>query len=194
MQAKAIWMSALAAAFLGSAPARALELGAVKRELWSAQVGVEQAQVALRGLSAIAGDSQAYDAAVAGELRDRAGQDLRKAEQQVGRLWRVPGQDDETLRHVASVQDSVRKLRERVQRLGRATRAKVDARPDLRKGAAGGSQARAQDDDWMPAAGSEALQDTRVELRALWGQVESIEGELRKLAEGYRIADELPHP
>lgn len=199
MQAKGMaraWGAVAACVLLGAAPAGAAELGPLKRELWTAQVGVEQAQVALRGLAALVGDSQAYDAAVAGELRNRAGQDLRKAEQQLGRLWRVRGQDDAALRKVASVQDSVRKLGERVARLGRATRAPLDPRPDLRKGADGGSAGgpKAPDDGWMPPPGSEALQATRSELRAAWADAEQIRGELRKLAEGYGISDELPAP
>jgi plasmid stabilization system protein ParE len=97
----------------------AVDLGAAKRELWSTLVAVEDVSAALRGLQAIAGDSQAYDVAVAGELRDRAAQDLRRAEQHLGRLWRLPGQEDGTLQKVAAVQDALRKLRERVQRLGR---------------------------------------------------------------------------
>lgn len=187
---------AAACALLVAAQAAAAELGAVKRELWSAQVGVEQAQVALRGLAAQIGDPQAYDAAVASELRDRAGQDLRKAEQQLGRLWRVRGQDDAALRRVASVQDSVRKLRERVMRLGRATRAALDPRPDLRKGADGGPPGgpRAADEGSMPPLGGEALQSARAELRAVWSDAEEIRAELRKLAEGYGVASALPAP
>ena len=72
----------------------------------------------------------------------------------------------------------------------------LDPRPDLRKGADGGSAGgpKAPDDGWMPPPGSEALQATRSELRAAWADAEQIRGELRKLAEGYGISDELPAP
>jgi plasmid stabilization system protein ParE len=184
----------LAASAAGAARA-AVDLGAAKRELWSTLVAVEEVSAALRGLQAIAGDSQAYDVTVAGELRDRAAQDLRRAEQHLGRLWRLPGQEDATLQKVASAQDALRKLRERVQRLGRGTRTPVDPRPDLRQGAAGRPpSAPALDDSWMPPPGSAALEDMITGLKAVLRDLDAASADLRALGGAYQVAGELPQP
>jgi plasmid stabilization system protein ParE len=184
----------LAALAAGAVPA-VVDLGAAKRELWSTLVAVEEVRATLRGLQAIAGDSQAYDVAVAGELRERAEQDLRRAEQHLGRIWRLPGQDDETLKKVAAAQDELRKLRERVQRLGRGTRTLVDPRPDLRQGAAGRPPSPpTRDDSWMPPPGSAALQDMIAGLKAVQRDLETAPADLRALGNAYQVAGELPQP
>ena len=184
----------LAALAAGAVPA-VVDLGAAKRELWSTLVAVEEVSAALRGLQAIAGDSQAYDVTAAGELRNRAAEDLRRAEQHLGRLWRLPGQDDGNLQKVASAQDSLRKLRERVQRLGRATRTPVDPRPDLRQGAVGRPpDGPTPDDNWMPPAGSAALQNMSTGLQAVQRDLDAASADLRALGDAYQVAGELPHP
>jgi hypothetical protein len=184
------------AALAAGAVRAAVDLGAAKRELWSTLVAVEEVRATLRGLQAIAGDSQAYDVAVAGELRDRAEQDLRRAEQHLGRLWRLPpGQDDETLKKVAAVQDGLRKLRERLQRLGRGTRTPGDPRPDLRQGAAGRPpSAPPRDDSWVPPPGSAALEAMIAGLKAVQRDLETASADLRALGNAYQIAGELPQP
>ena len=192
----ALLLGAAIAGQAGAAPAK-VDLGAVKRELWSADVGLEQASVSFRGLDAIAGDDQAYDPQVAGELRSRVVQDLRRAEQHLGLLWQVPGQDDAKMRKVAELQDSMRGVRERVENLGRRTRAGFDPRADTRKGA-GRVPPRArtlkQDDPRMPPLGSEALLDTRADLKAVWGALQEVQEKTKQLAEGYEVADRLPEP
>jgi hypothetical protein len=184
----------LAASAAGAARA-AVDRGAAKRELWSTLVAVDEASVDLRGLQAITGDSQAYDVAAAGELRNRAAQDLRRAEQHLGRLWRLPGQEDGTLQKVASTQDALRNLRDRVQRLGRANRTPVDARPDLRQGAGGRpSAAPPPDESWMPTPGSAALQDMYTGLQSVQRDLDAASADLRALGDIYQVAGELPHP
>ena len=192
-------LAALVASEAGAVEAK-IDLGSIKRELWSADVGLEQASVSLRGLGVIADDDQAYDPQVAGELRSRVVQDLRSAEQHLGRLWQVPGQDDARMRQIAALQDSMRGLRERVEKLGHTTRAGLDPRPDTRKGATLPSahalrQASEQADEmWMPPRGSEALQDTRAELKTVWGDLQQVEEQNKQLADVYKVEDRLPQP
>jgi hypothetical protein len=202
--AAALAVAALAAPAAPAAPVKAKpvrDLGSIKRELWAAEAGVETAAASLRGLQAIAFDSQAYEPVVATQLRDRAERILLESEQHLSKLWKVPGQDDATLRKVASLQDAVRRLRERVQKLGQPTRAQIEPRPDPRRGA-GAGEATADagapevpghkpDGGSMPPPGSEAILDVRAELKTVDAELALVEAEARKLTEHYGIADEL---
>jgi hypothetical protein len=180
----------------------AQDLGSIKRELWATEADIETAGSSLRGLQAIAFDSQAYEPRLATQLRDRAARLLREGEQHLSQLWKVPGQEDATLRQVAALQDAVRKLRERVQKLGQPTRAQVEPPPDTPRdpGARaedGGTPDAARlkpDAGAMPPAGSEATLELQAELKAVAAQLELVEGQARKLTEHYGIADELPAP
>jgi hypothetical protein len=193
VRTRAAALLVLAASAAAAAPG-ALDLGAVKRELWTTLIAVEEVSAALRGLQAIAGDSQAYDGPLAGEIRNRAVQDLKCAEQRLGRLWRVPGQDDSTLAKVASMQDTLRGLRERVQGLGRTTQKLVDPRPDLRQGVGARPPGVTHlDENWMPPARSAALQDMYTGLQAVERDLEAASADLRALAGTYQVAGELPH-
>jgi hypothetical protein len=195
---------AVAALAVPAAPERAKsarDLGSIKRELWAAESSIETAGASLRGLQAIVGDSQAYEPGVATQLRDRAERLLSEAEQRLSQLWKVPGQDDATLRKVASLQDAVRRLRERVQKLGQPTRAQIELRPDTRRGASeatqdagttGGPGHKPDGGAIMPPAGSEAMLDMRAELKTVGAELALVEGQARKLTEHYGIADELP--
>ncbi|GAC1340271.1 MAG: hypothetical protein NVSMB23_10320 [Myxococcales bacterium] len=183
----------------GEAAEDACELGSIKRELWATEAAVDVAAANLRGLQAIAGDSQAYEPSLATQLRDRAVGRLVEAEQHLSQLWRTPGQEDGMLRQVASLQDAVRRLRERVQKLGQSTRAQVEPRPDTRRGASADPQgvrpagpAPGKRAGPMPPADSEAMLDARAEIKTALAQVGQVEDQARKLTERYGIADALP--